>query len=297
MTAIKFNLQQQPKTSGYLSNFIQRPGFVLIQADLSSVEPRVIAEFSKDKTLLSLYGNNAKPNDVYLYNAAHIELFRDEIRKVYDPYNPTPDSINLAKKQCKKIRQFNKAVTLACGYSAGVKKIQNMLIMMGFPVTVQEAKIIHRDYWRLYAGIKAFQEELTDVWHATGGWIPSALGKPICVPFDYLSDIVNRFAQTSGHEILMRLVYEIDQLRTERGVEMYPWIPDFHDETIWEVPERNVEAALDIFRTAEQRLNDYLQMEVKMEAEPQVAECLAEIKCEDYYEWKSLQSSLAGPTD
>jgi DNA polymerase I-like protein with 3'-5' exonuclease and polymerase domains len=289
---VKFNMSQQPKTPGYLSTFKARPGYKLVQVDLAAVEPKVIAAFSRDETMLSLYGPDAKPNDVYLYNAAHIELFRDEIRKYYDPNNPTNESIAAAKKHCKKIRQFNKIITLASGYGASAKKVRSILITSGYPVTVKEAEIIHRDYWRLYSGIKRFDTQLRNIWGSTGGWIPSLVGKPICVPSDYLNDIVNRFAQTSGHEVLMMLVYEINKLVRETGIEAYPWIPDFHDETIWEVRESDTQAMVDIMNLAMDRVNERLDMDVKMSGEPQIADNLAEIKCEDYYEWKALQSRV-----
>lgn len=289
---IKFNMSQQPKTPGYLSNLKARPGYKLVQVDLAAVEPKVIATFSRDETMLGLYGPDAKPNDIYLYNAAYIELFRDDIRKYFDPENPTPESIQISKKMNKKIRQFSKAISLACGYLAGVAKVRSMLIVMGFPVTMDEARIIHRDYWNLYSGIKRFDTQLRNIWMSTGGWVPSLAGKPICVPSDYLSDIVNRFAQTSGHEILMMLVYEIDKLVRETGIEAYPWIPDFHDETIWEVREDQAAAMVDIMNQAMDRVNERLDMDVKMSGEPQIADNLAEIKCEDYHEWKALQSRV-----
>lgn len=179
-----------------------------------------------------------------------------------------------------------------CGYGASVNRVRNILIMQGFPVTVGEAKIIHRDYWKLYAGIKRFESELQAVWQDTGGWIPSLAGKPICVPADYLHDIVNRFAQTSGHEVLMMLVHNIETLRRQRKIEMYPWIPDFHDETIFEVPEHNVPAVVQLFNDAMTMVNERLEMNVMMSGEPQIADNLAEIKCEDYHEWKRLQGGI-----
>lgn len=274
-------------------------GFILIRSGGQTfvtgncaVEPKVIAAFSRDENLLKLYGPDAKPNDVYLYNGAHIELFQDELRKYYDPYNPTVESINETKKQCKKIRSFCKQIVLAAGYGSSAKKLRSILITSGYPVTVKEAEIIHRDYWRLYKGIKDFEQQLRNIWTSTGGWVPSLAGKPICVPSDYLHDIVNRFAQTSGHEVLMMLVHEIDQLVRETGIEAHPWIPDFHDETIWEVREDQATVMVDIMNQAMDRVNERLDMDVKMSGEPQIADNLAEIKCEDYYEWKALQSRV-----
>jgi len=292
MTEIRMNFQQVPKTPGYLSNYVARPGFKLVQLDYASLEPKIVAAFSQDETLIKLYGPGAKPNDVYLFTGAHIELFKDEIRKYYDPENPTAESIADAKKYCKKLRAFNKCVHLACGYGASVNRVRSILIMQGFPVTIGEARIIHRDYWKLYAGIKRFESELQAVWQDTGGWIPSLAGKPICVPADYLHDIVNRFAQTSGHEVLMMLVHNIETLRRQRKIEMYPWIPDFHDETIWETQEYNVPAVVQLFNDAMTMVNERLEMNVMMSGEPQIADNLAEIKCEDYHEWKRLQGGI-----
>lgn len=294
MTAIKYNILQQPKVPGYLACFKARPGHKLVQCDLSSIEPRIIAEFSRDKTLWNLYGPQAKPNDVYLYNGAHIELFADQIRKYYDPDNPTSESIVRAKKECKKLRQFNKEITLACGYGASVKRVRSILIVKGYPITVQEAKIIHRDYWKLYAGIKMFQMQLAEMWANNDGWFPNVSGRPICVPQDLLHDSVNRFAQSSGHDTLMTFIYHTERLRAERGVVMHPWIVDYYDEQIWEVPDEHVEAAMQVLRDALATVNAELGMEVRIEGEPMVADNLAEIKCEDYKEWLTEKLSATG---
>lgn len=114
MSDIRMNMQQQPKSVGHLINFKARPGHKLVQQDTSAVEPRVITNFSKDETMWSLYGPNAKANDIYLFNGAHIELFQQEIRQYFDPNNPTPEGIKAAKKHCKPTRQLMKLVTLAC---------------------------------------------------------------------------------------------------------------------------------------------------------------------------------------
>lgn len=286
MTEVKFNLQQQPKTPGYLECYKARAGYKLVQADLTAIEPHIIAEFSKDPTMLKLYGPGAAPNDIYLFAGAHIALFRDEIRKYYDPDKPTAESIALAKKHCKQLRNICKAITLACGYSAGVKKVRSMLITLGYPMTIDEARIIHRDYWQLYAGIKKFQQKLEMIWSEQGGYIPSVLGTPICIAAQYISDAVNRFAQTSGHMCLQKFLYHTDKLRTERGIRMAPWIADWHDEFIFECLEADVPAALQAIVDALEITNQELGMTIQIKAEPMVADNLAEIKLGDEYsEW------------
>lgn len=297
MNNIRLNMQQQPKSVGHLINFQARPGCKLIQQDTSAVEPRVITNFSKDSTMWSLYGPDAKANDIYLYNGSHIELFRDELRQYYDPDNPTSESIANAKKHCKTTRNLLKLITLASGYGASWQTIQSNILLQGYALSDQEAQIIHRDYWLLYPGIKDFERELKTFWRQTGGWIPSSMGNPICVYHGFLHDIVNRFAQRSGHEVLMSLVYHTERLRQERKIEMHPWIPDWHDEQIWEVPEDNVDAVYQLMKDAETALNEELKWDVYMEAEPEIADNLAQIKCdkEDYDEWIAKHGTSTSP--
>lgn len=283
---IKFNMLQQPKQPGYLACFKARPGHKLVQRDLSSIEPRIIAEFSQDPMLMKLYGPGAKPNDVYLFNGAHIELFAAEILNYYNPDDPTKEMISHAKAKLKKTRAFCKEITLAAGYGASAERLRMSLITKGFPITKGEAKIIHRDYWRLYSGIRKFQAVLEDMWTHNDGWFPNVSGRPICVAAEYKHDATNRFAQSSGHDVLMMDIYHTNRLRKERGIPMKPWLVDFYDEQIWEVPEAAVEDAVQAMKDALVVVNDELGMGVKIEGDPEVVDNLAQIKCpEEYKEW------------
>lgn len=281
---VKWNLLQMPKDPAFLYSFKARPGKKIVQIDLSAIEPRIMTEFSRDKNMMKLYGPNAKPNDIYLFNGANIELFSDTLRAYYDPDNPTPEGIAAAKANCKQIRQICKAIVLACGYGAGVAKVRSMLIALGFPVNWEEAEIIHRDYWKLYSGIKSFSARLEQMWRENGGYIINITGRPICLAPKAIKDIANRFVQSSGHDVLMLFLYHIEQVRIEHGVNMMPWIPDWHDETINECDEDEVPKVIEVYEEALVRVNEELGMDVTIEAEPQVADNLAEIKVdpEDY---------------
>lgn len=289
----KLNLSQMPKVADFLLALKARPGMKLIQADAEALEPTVLAEFSQDKTLMALYGPNAKPNDIYLYVSAKIPSLGVEIRKYYDPDNPTPASIALAKKHCKKDRAIAKILVLSAAYLAGPETIHLSLSLAGIEISLNEVKKIHRDYWRLFRGVKDFEGTLKDIWTSNirdpkivpASWIPSVLGTPICVPSapKQFKDIVNRFCQTSGHQILQLWIYHIDRLRTERKVEMYPWFVDQHDETIWEAPDAHVAAAEQILKDALDAANAELDMGIKIKAPPMIASNLAEIKDPDGY--------------
>jgi DNA polymerase I-like protein with 3'-5' exonuclease and polymerase domains len=251
-----------------------------VQSDLSAIEPTIIAEFSQDPTLLKLYGPTAKPNDVYLFNGAHISVFAAKIRAIYDPENPTPEDIARAKKEFKKERNILKTVTLACGYGASVKRVHQTLVEAGIDISFADVRRIHQDYWQLYAGIRSFQRQLEAMHEQLGGFIMNATGRPMAIPNEFLHDAVNRFAQSSGHDVLQVFIWHTNRLRLERQLEAYPWIPDWHDEQIWEVPEQNADAMVELLRDAIDATNAELGMSVVIKAEPQIADNLAAIKCE-----------------
>lgn len=276
-----FNLQQQPKTRGYLSCFKARRGHTILQLDFSAIEPVVLTNASRDTTLMKLYGPEAKPNDVYLYVAAHIRSFAGEVRKYYDPDHPTPATISEAKKHCKKIRSTCKTVHLAKQYGAGAGRIKYTLADQGIDLDWDQAKDVCGDWDELFSGTKEFEEKLNREWESQGGYIYNLVHRPIAVDESKKKDLVNRYCQSSGHDILLVYLAYIQELRKERGVEMYPWILDFHDETMWEVPDENVEAAEQILLDSLDKLNDFLGLTVQVKGDTLIVDTLAEVKCED----------------
>jgi hypothetical protein len=143
-----------------------------------------------------------------------------------------------------------------------------------------EVKKICTDYWKLFAGVKRFYGTLERMWEENGGWIPSACGTPITVPEMLVRDVPNRFMQTSASLALLTWIYHTDRLRRERGVEMYPWIVNWHDQQIWEAPEDQAEAAAQILADALACANADLKFPIPIKSTPQVVDTLADIKCE-----------------
>lgn len=165
-----------------------------------------------------------------------------------------------------------------CSYGAGPPKIHETLVLAGIDISLHEVKQIHTQYWKLFAGIKTWGQRLTMIWANNGGWVPSVSGRPLCVAEGLLKDIVNRHTQTSGHDILQLYIWNIQRLRKERGVEMYPWLVDNHDESIWEAPEAQAEAARQILIDALAATNAELGMSVKIKGDPMITDSLADIK-------------------
>lgn len=276
------NLQQQPKTKGYLECFRARPGRVWVDHDFTALEPCVLTELSRDPNMLKIYGPGAKKNDIYIFTGAAIpgigEVFKGE---GYNADNPIKDAIDRIKKQHKTLRQICKVIVLSAQYGAGPGKIRETLSLQGIEKSFEEVQAIHKAYWNLYRGIKEYERFLVMQWERNGGWVLNGIGRPICVDNDLLKDIVNRVVQSTGHDILMlSLVLLREELESRRL--NYSWvISDFHDETILEVDEAEKDATIEAIRVMYDRLNKLLGSYVPIKGEPEVGYNLAAFKVEE----------------
>lgn len=285
------NLQQMPKVPDFLAAFLPPAGHVLVQADIEALEPTVIAEFSQDKTLLSVYGPGAPPNDIYLVLASKIDFLNKEIKKYYDPDAPTIEGIALAKKHCKDARAIAKECKLSYDYGAQVRAMHERLQLHGVDIKYSAVSEIRADMDKAFVGMRRFEADLKNTWYNTGGYIISALGTPLCVAGRYEKDMLSRFAQSSGHLILQLWIANIKRLRDERAVPMVPWLADFHDEIIFSVPTAHKAAAALVFSDALALTNAELGMGVQVKAPHTFAKNFAEIKCPDTYkEWRAAHA-------
>jgi len=277
------NIQQVPKSRRFLESLIARPGMVWIDADASSLEPVVLAELSGDKTLMDIYGPNARPGcDVYLHTGAGISALSSRIiAEGYDPAGIiTPELTAHVKKVCKQERSIAKVVHLAAGYGAGPGKIHKTLESQGISLPFEEVRLIHQQYWELYGGVKAFGRRLEDEWRTNRGWIYNGIGRPISVHVDYKKDIVNRNIQSTGHDILIMFLGILRRILDRENIYWRPIIWNWHDQTTIEVPEAEAAIAVDCFHRAEVELNRVLGGIIPIRFNPQIVRSLAEAKLE-----------------
>lgn len=277
------NLQQLPKTKGTLSGFISRPGYSFVDCDVNALEMVVTAELSQDRNLLALYGPGAKSNDLYLFFASMMPILGPPIRATgYDPYDPTPESIAAAKKQCKKERSIAKLLILSDNYGSGVKKKQKILSLNNVEMTLNEVEDMHQSLMDAKAGVIAYTEWLKDEWRANGGWVENGYGRPICVDEKYEKDLLNRVVQGTGHDILQLYARLAAEMLNDAGVEWYPIVMDWHDECIVEVRDDQVEVAKKIMEVdAYAELNKRLGGTCPLKGSAAVAKTLAGIKLEE----------------
>lgn len=274
------NMQQIAKTKAMMSLFVARPGRVWVDLDFSALEPVVATEFSGDENLRRIYGDGMPPNDIYLFVGASIpgEMGKKIRATGYDPLKPTKETLARAKLECKHERGICKTVVLACQYGAGVKKIAETLEADDIFLDEDEIRLIHSTYWKLVSQLKQFAIELQSEWRGRDGYILNGIGRPMCVPEDYTKDLLNRFIQSTGHDILVKFIRILTDKLDVEGIPWEPIIMDFHDATTVEVPEKDGMRTVQVFQDAMDELNRQLGGSITLRGIPTIGINLAQIK-------------------
>lgn len=120
----KLNLQNLPRKSKLKSSIVAPEGYVLIDADSSQIEARVLAWLSGQKDLVRAF---AEGQDVYRIMAGKI-------------YHKPADAVNDAE------RFVGKTTILGCGYGMGAVKFQAQLKNFGVDLRESECKRILTTY-------------------------------------------------------------------------------------------------------------------------------------------------------
>ena len=216
--------------------FYIEKGWTGLHMDFKALEPTVIAAFSQDPSLLRLYRDGV--GDVYLdlalelfplaeadqYGAENAALIR-RLHATYDPHVKTPSAV---KDGVKPLRDVAKIVQLAVGYTGTKYTVSENLTKAGFPTSLYQAGVFVNRYWSKYVAVKQFEERLQSLYDKQG-YIRSVAGAYIWVPDKYRKDLMNRFVQRSGHEILVSFIKELYALVDARGLSLRPVLPDIHD--------------------------------------------------------------------
>jgi len=172
-----------------------------------------------------------------------------------------------------------------CSYGAGPGKVCSALQLDGVDISYDAVKSMHAEYWNIFKDVKKYEQKLVSQWEKNGGWFLNGLGFPTCVAQDKLKDIMNRQVQGTGHTILTFLQRMIADDLAAEGIPYRPYVYDFHDEIILEVPNVHAKRTFEIMDAAFQKLNKALHSSetvVKFKGSGDVMWSLAEAKIEDY---------------
>lgn len=271
---------QCPKTKDMLSKFIARPGHVFVDLDVASLEPTVTTEFSNCPNMEKIYGSNASPyQDFYLFIASTIPGMRERVMAAgYNPDSPTKEGTANCKKVCKADRNACKIVALACAYGGGVNKVMQILEEQNIFMSHTEVEAIHRGYWELFAVVKDFGRSLLFEWKRNKGYVLNGIGRPMAVTEKYNRDLLNRFVQSTGHDIFVKYIRILCTELTRAGIPYVPIIIDFHDASTVEVPDAYEKQAIEVFARSMDLLNAELNGRIKLKGVPMSGKNLAIVK-------------------
>ncbi|HVF52039.1 MAG TPA: DNA polymerase I [Actinomycetota bacterium] len=204
--------------------FIPEPGWVLLSADYSQIELRVMAHLSQDPILLDVFKNE---EDVHTATAARIYGLK-------------------GSELTTKHRSVAKMVNYGLAYGMGAPGLAERL-----NVPVDEARDIMDVYFEQFQGVKDFLDEIVKQAHV------DTFTKTMFGRRRYLPELgsgnpriraigerqaLNAPIQGSAADIMKLAMIAVDMLLGSEGLET-KMILTVHDELVFEVPESEVEAA------------------------------------------------------
>ncbi|OGX08116.1 MAG: DNA polymerase I [Omnitrophica WOR_2 bacterium GWA2_47_8] len=202
---------------------------VLIAADYSQIELRILAHFSKDKTLMEAFEND---HDIHRYTASLIYEV-DEKDVTY------------------KMRDSAKRINFGINYGMsafGLSKDLN--------ISVQEAQDFIDKYFLRYPGVKKFMDETIKSCEKEG-YVTTLLQRRRYIPEIHSDNInIRQFAQRQAINTpiqgsaadLIKLAMINIQRELEKGKFTLKMILTIHDELVFDVPKAEEKRAIDFIR-------------------------------------------------
>lgn len=146
----------------YRSIFIADDGYVLIEADFSQIELRVVAIMANEPTMLRLYREGA---DIHTATACYVNNLTLEQFK------------EKTKDEQKQLRFQAKAVNFGFIYGMGWRKFKNYArTEYGLKFTDEQAQQIRQAFFKLYRNLPNWHEN-TKTWVEENGYVRSLDGR------------------------------------------------------------------------------------------------------------------------
>lgn len=273
-------------TNAVREGFVAPQGYKLVDADYSSLEPRVFAHMSGDPKLISVFNRGED-----LYSRIAIDVFNLE------GVSANPDDNNYLKKVEPSFRQKSKTFSLACVYGAEASRISHEM-----NTSFGEAKQTLDAYLRSYPKLKQYMANC-NYQAKTLGYVKTELGRVRHLKevramhtlygnkFDItkykeaskrdlleqrrkfkngLNNAKNFRIQGLAAHIVNRAMIEIEKEFRQKGIDGYV-ASQIHDQIVCVVKEEHAQQAKDIVRD---KMENTTKISVPLLAEPQIADNL-----------------------
>ncbi len=233
LSSVNPNLQNIPIRSEngrrVRKGFIAKPGHLLLAADYSQVELRLLAHFSGDKTMLNAFNNG---EDIHAQTAA--EIMGIDIEKV------TSNDRSKAK-----------AVNFGLMYGQSSFGLANAL-----RISRKEAKEYITNYFLRFSKVKSYLDELKEECEDKGyastmsgrkRFLPEINSNNRTIKANAERMAINSPIQGTAADIIKKAMINIDETISVKGLKS-KMLLQVHDELIFEVPENEIEEMKAIVR-------------------------------------------------
>ncbi len=232
--------------------FVAKDGYRLLSIDYSQIELRLLAHFSKDKTLIDAFNS-----DLDIHTATALKLFGKE----------------LAKEK----RAIAKSINFGILYGMGAKKLSGEL-----KITISEAREIIKNYFNSFPTVKRFLESVQDRVKEIG-YIETILERRRF--FDYKSangmqrasfmrESINTLFQGSASDLIKLSMLEIDKKINRDNIDG-AMLLQIHDELIFEIREDIIDEVAYDFKEI---MENIMKLNVPLKCSVNIGDSWGELK-------------------
>ena len=228
--------------------FVARPGWVLVDADYSQIELRVLAHVANDKNMIEAFRNN---NDIHRSTAAQV-------------FHMPPELVTPL------MRSRAKAVNFGIVYGIGAFSLSKNI-----GVSVGEARRYIADYLANFSGVDEYMKRVVEE-AKENGYVQTLFGRRRYLPelkssnFN-LRSFGERVARNMPIQGTAADIIKIAMIRVQRSLEREKMesklILQVHDELIVEAPENEAVKAAAILT---QEMQDAVSLSVPMVADAKI---------------------------
>jgi len=231
-------------------------GHVLLGADYSQVELRLLAHFSKDKVMLEAFNHDL---DIHAQTAS--EIFDIPLKDV-----------------SKEDRSYAKAINFGLMYGQSSFGLSQML-----GISPKEAKDYITNYFTRFHKVKSYLDSLKELCEETG-YAETLFGRK-----RYIKDInstnrqmksmaermaINSPIQGTAADIIKKAMLDVDWAIKEKGLKS-KMLLQVHDELIFEVPENEIKQMEELVRD---KMENVVKLDVRLKVDMGTADNWYDLK-------------------